>query len=172
MAEHSVLIQPSVTTSSLVEQFGRTVVEALCGGIPVLTSSGEMPNLMGGEPRWTFDQGSIPAVHRALSGLIDQPHEVLGAWVGNSLHNRPWGIGHQSAAGRGAPPLRQRQFALSSGARLPHRPPKWQYGPTLLAALSQERRRLAHQVDPTHTAPKIVDFWCRAAKYEPNARRP
>jgi hypothetical protein len=42
-------------------------------------------------------------------------------------------MGHQSAAGCGAPPPRQRQFALSSGAGLPCRPPKWQYGPTLLA---------------------------------------
>jgi glycosyltransferase involved in cell wall biosynthesis len=78
MTEHSVLIQPSVTTPSLVEQFGRTVAEALCVGIPVLTSSsGELPNLMGGEPRWTFDQDSVPAVHKALSGLIDQPANVF-----------------------------------------------------------------------------------------------
>ena len=78
MAEHSVLIQPSVTTPSSMEQFGRTVVEALCVGIPVLTSnSGEMPNLMGREPQWIFNQGSATAVQKALSGLIDQPARIL-----------------------------------------------------------------------------------------------
>jgi glycosyltransferase involved in cell wall biosynthesis len=80
MAEHSVLIQPSVTTPSLVEQFGRAVAEALCVGIPVLTSSsGELPNLMGGHLGWTFDQDSVPAVRKVLSALVDQPTEVLTA---------------------------------------------------------------------------------------------
>src|SRR5664280_2212993 len=58
-------------------------------------------------------------------------------------------MSHQSAAGRGAPPLLQRQFALSSGARLPCRSPKWQYTPTLLglqraaqAAAAKRYRRL------------------------------
>jgi glycosyltransferase involved in cell wall biosynthesis len=78
MAEHSVLIQPSVTTPSRVEQFGRTVAEALCVGIPVLTSdSGELPNLMDRHSKWTFGQDSAAAVHEALSELVDQPAEVL-----------------------------------------------------------------------------------------------
>jgi glycosyltransferase involved in cell wall biosynthesis len=78
MAEHSVLIQPSVTTPSWMEQFGRAVAEALCVGIPVLTSnSGELPNVMGGDGQWTFDQDSASAIRKALSGLVDQPAEVL-----------------------------------------------------------------------------------------------
>lgn len=78
MAEHSLLIQPSVTTPSLVEQFGRAVAEALCVGIPVLTStSGELPNLMGGELRWTFEQDSLPAMHAVFSRLIGQIPRVL-----------------------------------------------------------------------------------------------
>jgi glycosyltransferase involved in cell wall biosynthesis len=77
MADHSVLLQPSITTPSLAEQFGRSVAEGICVGIPVLTStSGELPNVMGGEPRWTFDEDSVPAVHDALSGLVDQPLNV------------------------------------------------------------------------------------------------
>jgi len=117
MAEHSVLIQPSVTTPSLVEQFGRTVAEALSVGIPVLTStSGELPHLMGGEPRWTFDQNSVPAAREALSVLIDQPAEVL-------------------------------------------------------IALSRAQRQLAYQVDPTHAASQIVDFWHRAAGYTTRTAR-
>lgn len=78
MTEHSILIQPSVTTPSWVEQFGRTVAEALCVGIPVLTSnSGELPNLMDGESPWTFEQNSASAIQEALSGLVDQPAELL-----------------------------------------------------------------------------------------------
>jgi glycosyltransferase involved in cell wall biosynthesis len=74
MSEHSVLLQPSITTPSLMEQFGRAVAEALCVGIPVLTStSGELPNVMGQEPRWTFKEDSVPALRKALLELVDQP---------------------------------------------------------------------------------------------------
>ena len=111
MAEHSVLLQPSITTPSLMEQFGRSVAEALCVGVPVLTStSGELPNVMGGEPRWTFDEDSVPALRDALSGLVDQPIAM---------------------------PI----------------------------AMSQAQKGLARQVDPTHAASKVVDFWHRAISF-------
>jgi glycosyltransferase involved in cell wall biosynthesis len=113
MAEHSVMLQPSITTPSWAEQFGRSVAEALCVGIPVLTStSGELPNVMGGEPLWTFDEDSVPAIRTSLSGLVDQPEHVL-------------------------------------------------------AEMSQAQSQLARQVDPEHTASRIVDFWHRAVAYEP-----
>jgi glycosyltransferase involved in cell wall biosynthesis len=116
MAEHSLLLQPSITTPSLMEQFGRSVAEALCVGLPVLTStSGELPNVMGGEPRWTFDEDSVPAIRAALSGLLDQPARML-------------------------------------------------------TEMSLAQRQLARQVDPDYAASKIVDFWRRAAEYEPSAR--
>jgi glycosyltransferase involved in cell wall biosynthesis len=78
MARHSILIQPSITTPSWMEQFGRSVAEAICVGIPVLTSrSGELPNVMGGQSAWTFDQDSVPAVRAALAALVDQPRTKL-----------------------------------------------------------------------------------------------
>lgn len=52
------LVQPSLTTEVVVEQFGRTVAEAMTVGLPCLTSdSGELPRVVGA-PDFTFPENS------------------------------------------------------------------------------------------------------------------
>jgi glycosyltransferase involved in cell wall biosynthesis len=78
MARSHVLVQPSRTTASWAEQFGRTVAEAMTVGLPCLVSdSGELPHLVEGDPEAVFPEGDGAALRERLlrlgegSGLRD-----------------------------------------------------------------------------------------------------
>jgi glycosyltransferase involved in cell wall biosynthesis len=70
-----VLVLPSRTTKTWVEQFGRVLVEAMWCGVPVVGSdSGEIPwviDVTGGGI--VFPEGDVPALRGALETLRDDP---------------------------------------------------------------------------------------------------
>jgi glycosyltransferase involved in cell wall biosynthesis len=74
-ARFDVLVLPSRTTPTWVEQFGRVLVEALSCGVPVVgSSSGEIPWVVestGGGV--VFPEGDYDALRRALLDLRDDP---------------------------------------------------------------------------------------------------
>ena len=68
-----VLVQPSLSTPSSREQWGRSVVEAMMTGRPVITSDcGELPHLVQ-DPNCVFPQGDSRALGRALDELMEEP---------------------------------------------------------------------------------------------------
>lgn len=72
------MVQPSISTSEVVEQFGRSVAEALTVGVPVLVSnSGELPEFMNGDERWVFPEGDIDALVTRLKALMLGGSETL-----------------------------------------------------------------------------------------------
>jgi glycosyltransferase involved in cell wall biosynthesis len=72
MAAAHVLVQPSVTTPELAEQFGRTVAEGMTVGLPCLVSdSGELPHLVGLDPRAVFREGDVADLREHLTALQD-----------------------------------------------------------------------------------------------------
>jgi glycosyltransferase involved in cell wall biosynthesis len=74
-AGFDVLVLPSRTTPTWVEQFGRVLVEALSCGVPVVgSSSGEIPWVVestGGGV--VFPEGDVDALRRVLVALRDDP---------------------------------------------------------------------------------------------------
>lgn len=76
-AAMDVLVLPSRTTRTWVEQFGRVLVEALWCGVPVVgSSSGEIPWVVeatGGGV--VFPEGDIAALASGLENLRDHPEE-------------------------------------------------------------------------------------------------
>jgi glycosyltransferase involved in cell wall biosynthesis len=76
-AEMDVLVLPSHTTSTWVEQFGRVLVEALWCGVPVVgSSSGEIPwviEVTGGG--LVFPEGDTAALAETLERLRRDPDE-------------------------------------------------------------------------------------------------
>lgn len=71
MAKADCLIQPSRSTPGLVEQFGRAVAEAMTMGLPCLvSSSGELPNVVGGEPSAIFTEGDPQELAAKLSRFL------------------------------------------------------------------------------------------------------
>ena len=76
-AAMDVLVLPSRTTKTWVEQFGRVLVEALWCGVPVVgSSSGEIPWVVeatGGGV--IFPEGDVAALASALESLRDHPEE-------------------------------------------------------------------------------------------------
>ena len=70
-----VVVVPSRTTAWIVEQFGRTIIEALACGKPVIGSSaGEVPRLLertGGGV--VFREGDIEDLARCLAALLGDP---------------------------------------------------------------------------------------------------
>jgi glycosyltransferase involved in cell wall biosynthesis len=73
MARCHVLVQPSRTTPDWAEQFGRTVAEAMAVGLPCLVSdSGELPHLVGGDPEAVFPEGDAAAIRAHLRRLTDE----------------------------------------------------------------------------------------------------
>jgi len=64
----SVFVLPSKTTPNWKEQFGRTLIEAMACGVPVIgSSSGAIPEVIG-EAGLVFPEGDF----RALQGVLDQ----------------------------------------------------------------------------------------------------
>ncbi|HEY2570315.1 MAG TPA: glycosyltransferase [Solirubrobacteraceae bacterium] len=73
--EMDVLVLPSRTTPTWVEQFGRVLVEALWCGVPVIGSdSGEIPWVIGVTGGGvTFPEGDDAALAAAITALRDDP---------------------------------------------------------------------------------------------------
>jgi glycosyltransferase involved in cell wall biosynthesis len=72
-----VLVLPSRTTPTWVEQFGRVLVEALWCGVPVIGSdSGEIPWVIGATGGGvTFREGDDAALAAAIAALRDDPRD-------------------------------------------------------------------------------------------------
>jgi glycosyltransferase involved in cell wall biosynthesis len=109
-----VLVVPTRNNSSVREQFGRVVTEALACGVPVVTStSGELPHLVSRTGAgWVFPDGDAGALTAILGGLRGRRAElrILG--------------------GRGRLEV-ERQFSLDHVARR-------------FAAVVESARRMAH----------------------------
>jgi glycosyltransferase involved in cell wall biosynthesis len=70
-----VLVLPSRSTPSWVEQFGRVLVEAMACAVPVVgSSSGEIPNVIG-DAGLVFPEGKVEALRGVLARLADSPEE-------------------------------------------------------------------------------------------------
>lgn len=71
MSHADCLVQPSRTTPGLVEQFGRAVAEAMTVGLPCLvSSSGELPNVVGHDQSVIFTEGDARSLASQLSRMI------------------------------------------------------------------------------------------------------
>jgi glycosyltransferase involved in cell wall biosynthesis len=67
------LVLPSRTQSNWKEQFGRTLVEAMACGVPVIGSdSGEIPNVIG-DAGLIFPEGNVAALREQLINLQQNP---------------------------------------------------------------------------------------------------
>ncbi len=72
---HSCLVVPSRTTPTLVEQFGRVIIEAMASGCPVIASdSGNMPRVVG-NAGLIFPEDDMSALAQALDRLLGHEHE-------------------------------------------------------------------------------------------------
>ena len=97
MAAAHVQVQPSRRTADWTEQFGRTVAEAMTVGLPcVVSSSGELPHVVGNDPNVVFEEGDRASLHAILQRLSDHPDEL------NAVSRRQ----HALALERYAPSLR------------------------------------------------------------------
>ncbi len=66
----SVLVQPSLTRRHWKEQFGRTVMEAMACGVPVIGSdSAEIPNVLG-DAGVVVPEGKADALQRAIERVL------------------------------------------------------------------------------------------------------
>ena len=67
------LVLPSLTRPNWKEQFGRVLVEAMAGGVPVIGSdSGAIPGVIG-DAGLIVAEGDVEALAKALRKLRDQP---------------------------------------------------------------------------------------------------
>lgn len=77
MARAHLMIQPSRTTASWAEQFGRTVAEAMTVGLPCLVSdSGELPYVVGRDARAVFPEGDVHALRARLLQLATTEQQI------------------------------------------------------------------------------------------------
>ena len=75
-----IVVMPSRTMPRLKEQFGRVAVEGMAAGkAVVVSSSGELPNVVGGDGK-VFPEGDIPALRSVLKELVENQklREELG----------------------------------------------------------------------------------------------
>lgn len=71
MSRADLLVQPSLTTPDWAEQFGRSVAEAMTVGLPCLvSSSGELPHLVGHDSSAIFAEGDSAELATTLDRLI------------------------------------------------------------------------------------------------------
>ncbi len=81
-----VLVLPSRSTPSWVEQFGRVLVEAMACGVPVIgSSSGEIPNVIG-DAGLVFPEGDVKALRGALARIAASPE--VGQRLGEAGRRR------------------------------------------------------------------------------------
>jgi glycosyltransferase involved in cell wall biosynthesis len=90
MARSHVLVQPSLTTATWAEQFGRAVAEAMTVGLPCLVSdSGELPHLVDHDPQAIFAEGDVDDLCRCLRSMTDpaalralaaRQHSLAATW--------------------------------------------------------------------------------------------
>jgi glycosyltransferase involved in cell wall biosynthesis len=74
MCKSHVQVQPSLTASDVVEQFGRSVAEAMAVGLPcVVSDSGELPRVVGENPSVIFPEGDVDALASVLQRASDTP---------------------------------------------------------------------------------------------------
>ena len=77
MARSHLQVQPSLTTTYVVEQFGRSVAEAMTVGLPCLVSdSGELPRVVGLDDRAIFEEGNVGQLADLLLGLAGSPERL------------------------------------------------------------------------------------------------
>jgi glycosyltransferase involved in cell wall biosynthesis len=68
-----VLVLPSRSTPSWIEQFGRVLPEAMACGVPTIGSdSGELPHVIG-DAGLIFPEGDVVALRAQLQRLLDDP---------------------------------------------------------------------------------------------------
>jgi glycosyltransferase involved in cell wall biosynthesis len=78
MAASHLMVQPSLTTDDWAEQFGRTVAEAMTVGLPCLvSSSGELPRLVGEQPAAIFPEGGVAELTERLRTLTQGPQPLV-----------------------------------------------------------------------------------------------
>jgi glycosyltransferase involved in cell wall biosynthesis len=77
MAASHVQVQPSRSTPDLVEQFGRSVAEAMTVGLPcVVSTSGELSHVVAEDDRVVFDEDDVAGLSAILQRLSDHPGEL------------------------------------------------------------------------------------------------
>jgi len=78
MARCHIQVQPSLTTSYVMEQFGRSVAEAMTVGLPCLVSdSGELPRVVGRDQEAIFEEGNIRQLTERLRGFAESRERLL-----------------------------------------------------------------------------------------------
>ncbi len=77
LAKMDVLVLPSRTTATWVEQFGHILLEAMAAGVPVIGSnSGEIPNVIG-EAGFIFAEGDVTELAAKLNQLYHNVSERI-----------------------------------------------------------------------------------------------
>ena len=78
MRRATMLVQPSKPTSGWIEQFGRSVAEAMTVGLPCLVSdTGELPVLVDHDPDAIFPQGDDHALSLRLDKYVEASDELI-----------------------------------------------------------------------------------------------
>jgi glycosyltransferase involved in cell wall biosynthesis len=68
-----VVVVPSLSTPSWIEQFGRVAVEAMASGVAVVASrTGALPEVVG-QAAWLVEPGDVAELAQALAALRDDP---------------------------------------------------------------------------------------------------
>jgi glycosyltransferase involved in cell wall biosynthesis len=77
MASCHLQVQPSLTTTYVVEQFGRSVAEAMTVGLPcVVSDSGELPRVVGLDRGAIFPEGDVERLAELLGEFADSPRHL------------------------------------------------------------------------------------------------